>query len=862
MASVYQVAKKKQAILLVVLLMLLPVLLVAGVLLRTFSEQIKDSYEKRLSSSLSVLELTIQRGVDDFRNSLSRLAADNTLQVTVDLDIRPQLKRYLSAQFAIAGYQYIEVADKDGNPLATLGALDLAKLGCEYRQKQQSETMLVENGLLVFNRSVPLYYQKRFLGYLCAGYAINSVQATASVTPRIDGLAQLGWGGVLVPYGGDITVSLPDIPTGEVFDIQSSGIRYRGEAADFMLNDRMLQIYALVDMHQYDELLTRSVWITAFVVLAILVVALFALKMLGQRQRAVSELQVEREKAVITLASIADGVVTLDQDGYITYVNSAAKQILSSDLDHLLGVPWQEAFDLQNEVTGERVLNLSSTVGEINSLGAVDSILVTNDGRRTAVHFSVAQIDKDKRCTGFVVTLRNTQKERELRRRLAWKASRDDLTGLLNRSEFARSIKDTIESIEDDATHHCLLYIDLDEFKVVNDTCGHRAGDKLLQNVSASLKTHLRESDIVARLGGDEFGVLLRDCGREKGIEVSNELIEAINDIRFAYQEKVFHIGASIGLVSVTSKTTNLEDLQATVDAACYAAKEEGRNRVFVGQIDGDKISSRMEELRQASHIRHALKEGRMMLYHQPIVATLNPGKVLHSEILVRMIDSDGTLVVPGAFIPIAERHGLMQEVDRWIIRHLFEIEGDRLRRWKPLGSDGPSAHGDFIYSINLSASSLTDPTFLDYVKEQLKVHRIHGRAIAFEITETQVITHLDKAASLIRSLRELGCKFLLDDFGSGMSSFGYLKRLPIDYLKIDGLFVRDILSDPIDRSMVNMINEIGRIMGLKTVAEYVENDEILEELKAIGVDMAQGYGIAEPSPLEEMPGIRNSGIA
>ena len=549
--------------------------------------------------------------------------------------------------------------------------------------------------------------------------------------------------------------------------------------------------------------------------------------------------------------SAIDASVTTDPDGHINYINPAAEGLLGAASDDLLGNHLYEAFELRSEESGERALNLKRiSDGDLNA-GTADSVLISRSGIRTHVHFSVAPITHETVHSGLVITFRDVHRERELRRRLAWKASRDDLTGLLNRSEFRRTLGATIAGTRDPAMHHCLLYIDLDEFKVVNDTCGHKAGDELLRQVSAGLLSLLRETDVVARLGGDEFGILLHNCDRDLGIELAETIIELINDKRFTYRDKVFHVGASIGLVSVTNSTSNLEDLLSTVDAACYAAKEKGRNRVFVGEVDAQKILRRMDELSQASHIRLALKEDRFVLYRQPIVRAQAPamGAEVHAEVLVRMVGQDGELIVPGAFIPAAERYGLMQDIDRWIIRRLFEIEGDYLRRWRP-GGDSGDVTADFLYSINLSGASLIDPRFLTFVKDALQDHAIPGGAVAFEITETQIITHLDKAVDFISALKGLGCKFLLDDFGSGMSSFGYLKHLPVDYLKIDGLFVKDILADPIDRSMVKVMNEIGHTMGLKTIAEYVENHDILREISGLGVDLAQGYGIAKPEPV------------
>ncbi len=842
------------------ILMLLAVMLVAVVLWKVFSTQIKDGYEKRLATSLSVLELALDRGISDFRSSLSRLATDNTLRVTLDLDIRPQLKRYLSEQFGVSDFRSLTVLNPKGEVVARLGKK--ASRTCDVSATGTTESISTTGQSLLLVRTVPLRDGGRTFGYLCGGFALNGDQMVRTVSPRLDGFPLLGWNDNLVPFGEVPTIpSLTASHTG-FFQLEASGTRFMGEAHDYSVGENTLRLFTLVDMRQYQELLEGALKVTGFVVIAILIVGGFALRMLKQRQLAMAELREERQKAEVTLASIAEGVITLDRAGKITYINPAATRILGSTPEQTLGHSWKEIFGLQDEATGDSLTDIHSALTEQAGQGAIDAILVTAEGQRIAVHFSAARIKSEGAWSGSVITFRDMHKERELRRNLAWRASRDELTGLLNRAEFHRSLEDILASAEGGNFHHCLLYIDLDEFKVINDTCGHQAGDEVLKQISAGLKTHLRESDIIARLGGDEFGVILCDCGRDKGVSVAEGLIEAINDLRFSFRDRVFHVGASIGLISVTGQTRNLEDLLSTVDAACYAAKERGRNRVYAGTVGNDKISHRMEEMRQASHIRQALKEGRLTLYRQSIVSSRHPADPLHFEVLVRMIDTEGNLVVPGAFIPVAERHGLMGDVDRWIIRHLFDIEGDRLRRWTGATGNDSDTAGHFLYSVNLSAASLTDPDFLDFVTGLFRQYEIPPQSIAFEITETQAITHLDKATHLIQSLREIGCQFLLDDFGSGMSSFGYLKKLPVDYLKIDGLFVRDILTDPIDRAMVNMINDIGHIMNLTTVAEFVENDEVLHEIRELGVDLAQGYGISRPEPIETPPLARRSSIA
>jgi EAL domain-containing protein (putative c-di-GMP-specific phosphodiesterase class I) len=367
------------------------------------------------------------------------------------------------------------------------------------------------------------------------------------------------------------------------------------------------------------------------------------------------------------------------------------------------------------------------------------------------------------------------------------------------------------------------------------------------------LKTQLRSSDTLARLGGDEFGILLEGCPPDKSIQIAEAIRDSISEYRFLHADKVFDIGASIGVAVINEQSNDVEDLMSLVDSACYTAKELGRNRIHFAELTREASDRRLLEMQWATRIKDALKSGRFKLFYQPIVPVTecikdNPPN--HGEILVRMLDDDGSLIPPGAFIPAAERYGLMPDIDRWIINELFRLEQARYQAlWR---NESHKKTQNCLYTINLSGASLIEPSFLDFVKLQLQQYRIPPHLVCFEITETIAITHLDRATQFMRELKSMGCRFLLDDFGSGMSSFGYLKKLPVDYLKIDGLFVKDILEDPIDRAMVKAINDIGHTMGLKTIAEFVENEGILRELHALGVDFAQGYGISPPCPLQD----------
>jgi len=434
--------------------------------------------------------------------------------------------------------------------------------------------------------------------------------------------------------------------------------------------------------------------------------------------------------------------------------------------------------------------------------------------------------------------------ERKLRMQLTYQASHDALTGLLNRFEFEVRLHRLLEDARLEQSTHALVYIDLDQFKIVNDTCGHIAGDELLRQLSALLVTRIRSHDTLARLGGDEFGLLLEYCNPEYTIGIANALLKSVQDFRFVWGDRNFVIGASIGVVIIDQNSGNMTDVMRAADAACYNAKDAGRNRVHVVQENDVAIASRYGEMQWINKINDALDTDRFVLYGQRIITLQNTTAQQSDmfEILVRMKDTNGELIPPGAFIPAAERYNIMISLDRWVIREVMSWLAQNRHVLPNLGK----------CSINISGSSIGHPDFLDYIKQQLKTPNVDARHICFEITETSAVTNLTQATKFIDELKILGCSFALDDFGCGLSSFAYLKNLQVDYLKIDGMFVRDIVDDPIDRAMVKSINEIGHVMGKKTIAEFVENDGVLALLRNIGVDYVQGYGIEEPILLSD----------
>ncbi len=419
-------------------------------------------------------------------------------------------------------------------------------------------------------------------------------------------------------------------------------------------------------------------------------------------------------------------------------------------------------------------------------------------------------------------------------------ARHDALTGLITRREFERRLESALAKTRRETKWSALLYLDLDHFKVVNDTCGHAAGDELLRQITGVLRTVVRNRDSVARLGGDEFAMLLDDCPPQPAERIAQDLLRAAQAFSFAWDDKIFKIGVSIGLVAFHDASLGLLELMRAADDACYVAKKKGRNRVHVYQTADSEVVARQGELDWVGRLRRALQENRFCLYAQDIVAVCASRKAeRHQELLLRMIDEEQGVVNPMAFIPVAERYNLMPAVDRLVISTAFA----EFSRIVPL-EEQVNTHR---WAINLSGASLNEDDFLEFVRAQFDAFRVPHSAICFEITETAAIANFAKATHLMRELKALGCGFSLDDFGSGMSSFGYLKHLPVDHLKIDGAFVRDIGNDPIDRAMVEAINKVGHVMGITTIAESVETPQTLAILEEIGVDYAQGFGIARP---------------
>jgi len=432
------------------------------------------------------------------------------------------------------------------------------------------------------------------------------------------------------------------------------------------------------------------------------------------------------------------------------------------------------------------------------------------------------------------------RQRREAEEALRYMAYHDALTDLVNRSEFERRLESALISAREAGKTHSLLYLDLDQFKVINDTCGHAAGDELLRQIALLLSGCLRERDTLARLGGDEFAVLLEVCPLEYAREIGESLRQSIRDFRFSWRGKHFSIGVSVGLVSIDAESGGLADVMSCADTACYSAKDMGRDQLQVYNRQAGEASRLHGQMRWVTRIRDALEEDRFVLYHQPIVSLADEDDSgTRCEFLLRMLSSDGTLVPPGAFIPAAERYNLIAEIDRWVVRNVCAC----LSR-----SDGPAQ----LCFVNLSGQTVGDKDFMSFIHEQFHRYDIDPSRICFELTETAAITNLKNAVRFVRDIKAEGCSFALDDFGAGLSSFAYLKAIPADYLKIDGGFVRSMLEDPMDNAIVHAIHQIGKVAGMRTIAEFVEDDAVRSRLRTVGIDFGQGFAIAPPRPIAE----------
>ena len=564
-----------------------------------------------------------------------------------------------------------------------------------------------------------------------------------------------------------------------------------------------------------------------------------------ERKMAETRVFEEKERAQITLQSIGDGVITTDAGGLVDYVNPVAQDLIGWDLRRARGKPIGELMTLVNEYTRATLENPVMRClkeGRVVTL-ADNSMLITKQGTEVAIQDSAAPIrDRIGNIIGAVMVFHDVSRETRLFRKLSYQAAHDTLTGLINRREFENRLVAALEGVHADPRQtHALLYLDLDQFKVVNDTFGHTAGDELLRQIAEVVQANIRSTDILARLGGDEFGILLERCSEERAMEVAEAIRGAVEAHRFTWKDAFTSARCSIGVVIVSSESEDIASIMSSADVACYSAKDMGRNQIHLYQ-DSD-AAMRHEEMKWVSRITSAVEEERLELFYQPIVGISEDSSERgHYELLLRMRDENGALVNPDQFIPAAERYNLMSTLDRWVVRQALTKLADR-------NPEAEVAH--FTLAINLSGTSLSEDRFLEFVIDELKKHKLPKGAICFEITETAAISNLSRVIHFMQALRQLGCKFSLDDFGSGLSSFTYLKNLPVDYLKIDGQFIRHVAEDAVDESMVRAISQVGEAMGIATIAERVESKQVIEKLSELGIKFAQGYYIARPTSVQ-----------
>ena len=602
-----------------------------------------------------------------------------------------------------------------------------------------------------------------------------------------------------------------------------------------------LEISASLRAFLYETLVAALVGLLLGM-LVFLIVRTVPLRML---RRVTDALFDEKERAETTLQAINDAVIRTDSHGQVQYLNATAERLLSTTLSAVRGQALSRVVLLVDGATKEHLedtLSRSLTEGRVLSCKG-NSELCRPDRTTLAVEALCAPIfDRERKIAGGVMVLHDVSLAREAIRLRSWEATHDPMTGLVNRRGVENRLEVALADAQASGHGHVFCFMDLDRFKVVNDACGHAAGDALLIQIARLLQARIRDTDTLARLGGDEFGLLLEGCDIKQGQLIAADLLAAVNDFRFTWESKIFTIGVSIGLTAITADHLSIDEVLGEADGACYWSKEHGRQRVCVFQASDLELAARRSEIGWVARINAALAEQRFVLYQQafrPLNATAGYRDYL--EVLIRMIGEDGEIIAPGRFLPAAERYNLMPDIDRWVIHEVFS-------QYHRLVSERGGT--PLTCAINLSGASLNANGFLAFVREQLLTYRLNPGAICFELTETVAVNNLQAAEELIKECKAIGLQFALDDFGTGTSSFGYLKSLPVDYLKIDGGFVKNIEHDRVDWAMTETINRIGHIMGMRTIAEYAENEAIIEKLGTIGVDFAQGFGACLPTPL------------
>jgi len=635
----------------------------------------------------------------------------------------------------------------------------------------------------------------------------------------------------------------------DIVDEQVTEDTYRRIQQDLPLETRLLDGFGrLLAAHgeatqaaqlRANEASRHTLRVVAYTTALVLLAGILIAWRVRRRTAAMQEeLAREKEQAEVTLRSMAEGVLTLDAEGRVRYMNPAAEEATGWTLDQARGRPLQSVYatvDRHHRHPLEHPAAGGDLDGVVQPLER-DRLLVGRSGRVLSVEDTAAPLEGGR---GSVLVFRDVTESRQLADTLTWQATHDALTGLANRYEFETLLRQLVQHARAQGKHHALLYLDLDQFKLVNDTCGHKAGDAMLKQLAGLLDGCIRDSDTLARLGGDEFGVLLEGCPLAKAEQIGGELLEALRTFRFHWQDKVFTIGASIGVAAIEPDGPDADAVLAAADAACYIAKDKGRNGLWVHHRNDAEVSKRRGQMQWVNRIHEAIEADRLCLYRQrilPLHAGAEDG-VARYELLLRMCVGE-EIVSPQRFIPAAERYDLMPLVDRWVIR--------RACRWLAARPRGQALE----IAVNISSQSLNQRPFLNDVIDAINGSGTDPASLCLEVTETAAVSHWTNALRFIETLSGMGVRFALDDFGSGMSSFGYLKNLPVHYIKIDGGFIRGLVDDPVDQVTVSAIQQVGRELGKMTIAERVEDEACLDRLRALGVDFGQGYHLHHPEPL------------
>ena len=555
--------------------------------------------------------------------------------------------------------------------------------------------------------------------------------------------------------------------------------------------------------------------------------------------------EVDSDPQAQALNSLAEAIIATDRDGRITYMNPAAEQLTGTTEDAAAGKLLEDIVSLVDE-TDRRLLSdpvhQALTSGAAVNLSRRALMLSRGNGSERSIELSASPIrDSARELTGAVVMLHDVTEMRGLTRQMSYQATHDALTGLVNRREFERRLEEAIEGGHRGDGQHVLAYLDLDHFKLVNDTSGHLAGDSMLREVAKLLRDAVRDSDTVGRIGGDEFGILLVGCPLDKARQIADDVTRAVGDHRFVWRDKIYNIGASIGLVEISRESGTLEELLAAADTACYVAKKQGSGRVVVYSARDEALARHTGEIQWLQRLQSALKENRFHLYYQVIVPAHEEDAGPAMEVLVRLQDESGHDLLPAEFMRAAERYRLMGLVDRWVVQTTLAA----------LGRGAIAVEPRHSVAINISGQTLGDAQFLEFVVECLDSTGVAPGQVCFEIAESAVIANLDHARRFVGVLHGMGCQFALDDFGSGVGSFSNLKTLPLDYLKIDGSFIRNLARDTVNQAMVTAMIKLARTLNFKVIAEHVEDSAAEEAARRMGVDYLQGYAIGRPQPLE-----------